>query len=70
MRKCRFITIYIFICTSFGIISLMLLSNFLLEWYVMSTNAICTETDEVLELVGGGLLVAFLVFLLSIYLVF
>ena len=70
MRKCRYITIYIFICTSFGIISLIMLSNFLIEWFVVPTDALCTETEEAVMLVGFGMLVAFLVFLLSIYLVF
>lgn len=70
MRKCRYITIYIFICTSFGIISLIMLSNFLIEWFVVPTDALCTDTDQAVMLVGFGMLVAFLVFLLSIYLVF
>ena len=70
MRQSRLLTIYIFVCCCFVIISLITLFNFLLSWYVMGTGEMCRGTLYVEHFLVGGIIVVFICTLISMYLVY
>ena len=70
MRQSRLLTIYIFICCGFALISLMTLSNFLLSWYVMGSGEMCKGTIYSEHFLIGGIIVVIISTMISLYLVY